>query len=124
MALTAATLLAAFAPNVFWLWVAAIGIGIFVGPNQSASRSLMARFVPERQSTEFFGFFAFSGKITAFAGPLVLGLVTEAMGSQRAGVATVVPFFVVGAVLLLTVNEERGIAASTESLDDAELPSE
>lgn len=124
VALTAATLLAAFAPNVVWLWVAAIGIGIFVGPNQSASRSLMARFVPERQSTEFFGFFAFSGKITAFAGPLVLGLVTEAMDSQRAGVATVVPFLVVGAVLLLTVNEERGIAASTESLEDAELPSE
>ena len=108
--LTAATLLAAFASNVTWLWIAAIGIGIFVGPNQSASRSLLARFVPERRSTEFFGFFAFSGKITAFLGPLLFGIATEVMDSQRAGVAPVVPFFVAGAVLLLTVDEKRGIA--------------
>ena len=111
-ALTGATLLAAFAPSVAWLWVAAVAIGVFVGPNQSASRSLLARFVPERHGTEFFGFFAFSGKITAFLGPLLLGLMTEAFDSQRAGVATIVPFFVVGGLLLLTVNEERGIAAS------------
>ena len=113
--LTAATLLAAFASDVTWLWVAAIGIGIFVGPNQSASRSLLARFVPERQSTEFFGFFAFSGKITAFLGPLLFGIATEALDSQRAGVATVVPFFVAGGLLLLTVNEERGVAASRDA---------
>ena len=115
VALTGATLLAAFAPSVTWLWVAAVALGIFVGPNQSASRSMLARFVPERQSTEFFGFFAFSGKITAFLGPLLFGLMTEAFDSQRAGVATVVPFFVVGGLLLLTVNEERGIAASRDA---------
>ena len=109
VALTGCTLLAVFAPSVGWLWVAGIGIGVFVGPNQSASRSLMARFVPVRHTTEFFGFFAFSGKITALAGPLLLGVVTEVTQSQRAGVATVVVFFVVGAALLLGVDEERGV---------------
>lgn len=110
-ALIPATALAALAPSVTWLWVAAFGIGIFVGPNQAASRSLLARFVPEAKATEFFGFFAFSGKITAFAGPLLLGIVTELFDSQRAGVATVLIFFVVGAALLLPLNERRGIAA-------------
>ncbi len=111
-ALTAMTALAATAPSRSWFWVAGIGIGVFVGPNQSASRSLMARFVPRRHQNEFFGFFAFSGKITAFLGPALLGAATDWFDSQRAGVATVLTFFVLGALLLLSVHERRGIEAA------------
>jgi UMF1 family MFS transporter len=114
-ALSVATAIAVWAPGRLWLWVAAILIGLFVGPNQSASRSLMGRFVPERHQAEFFGFFAFSGKVTSFLGPLVLGIVAEAFGSQRAGVATVVGFFVVGGLVLASVNERRGIEAAREA---------
>jgi UMF1 family MFS transporter len=92
-------------------------IGIFVGPNQSASRSLMARFVPERHQAEFFGFFQLSGKVTSFLGPLALGLAATAFQSQRAGVATVIVFFVVGGAILLTVDERKGMAAAQR--DDA-----
>jgi UMF1 family MFS transporter len=112
VALSIATALAVWAPTRSWFWAAGILIGIFVGPNQSASRSLMARFVPENRQAEFFGFFAFSGKVTSFAGPLVLGAVTSIFRSQRAGVATVVVFFAVGGLLLLTVDERRGIEAA------------
>jgi UMF1 family MFS transporter len=108
-ALGAATLLAVWAPNRAWFWVAGILIGIFAGPNQSASRSLMARFAPRGHENEFFGFFAFSGRLTAFAGPLLLGLATQLFHSQRAGVATVLLFFVLGGGLLLRVDEQRGI---------------
>ena len=38
--------------NIFW--VAAVIIGIFSGPNQAASRSLMGRFSPESKKNEFF----------------------------------------------------------------------
>lgn len=110
--LFAATLLAVVAPNKVWLWVAGIVIGIFVGPNQAVSRSLMARFVPRDAQNEFFGFFAFSGKLTAFVGPLLLGLVTQWSGSQRAGVSVVLLLFAVGLVLLATVDEEEGIAVA------------
>ena len=109
IALTVCSLLAVWAPSVGWLWLAGLILGLFVGPNQSASRTLMSRFVPERHSAAFFGLFAFSGKITTFAGPLLLGIVTQATGSQRLGVATVVGFFVAGGLLLLTVDEQRGI---------------
>jgi len=115
VALSAATLLAVWAPTRGWFWAAGILIGIFVGPNQSASRSLLSRFVPERKQAEFFGFFALSGKVTSFMGPILLGTVTVATGSQRAGVATVVMFFVVGGALLATVDEQRGIEAARES---------
>ena len=111
-ALLACTVLAVLAPSKTWLWAAGIGIGIFAGPNQSASRSLMAKFTPDAHCSEFFGLFAFSGKITAFAGPILLGLATAWAGDQRVGVATVMVFFVVGALLLLAVDEKQGIAAS------------
>jgi UMF1 family MFS transporter len=112
VALSVATTLAVWAPTKTWLWIAGILIGLFVGPNQSASRSLMGRFVPEKHQAEFFGFFAFSGKITSFLGPILLGSATAMFASQRAGVATVLLFFVVGGGLLLTVNERAGIAAA------------
>jgi UMF1 family MFS transporter len=114
VALSIATLIAVWAPDRTWLWVGGVLIGLFVGPNQSASRSLMGRFVPERHQAEFFGFFQFSGKATSFLGPLLLGAASLAFDSQRAGVATVLVFFLVGGVLLALVDEPRGIAAARE----------
>ena len=112
VALSIATLIAVWAPTRTWLWVGGILIGLFVGPNQSASRSLMGRFVPERHQAEFFGFFQFSGKATSFLGPLLLGAAALAFDSQRAGVATVLVFFLVGGVLLALVDERGGIAVA------------
>ena len=109
--LTLATTIAALAPNRTWFWVAGIGVGFFLGPNQSASRSLMGRFVPKAHESEFFGFFALSGKVTSFLGPLILGLLSDAY-SQRVGVGSIVLFFVVGGLLLWRVDERAGIAAA------------
>ena len=114
VALVVATSIAVVAPNRTWLWVAGITIGIFAGPNQAASRSLMGRFTPDKREAEFFGFFAFSGKLASFFGPLLLGAATQAFGSQRYGVATVIGFLVLGALILLSVNEPRGMAAARE----------
>ncbi|HET9386218.1 MAG TPA: MFS transporter [Gemmatimonadales bacterium] len=108
-ALAAATALAVWAPTRGWFWVSGILIGVFAGPNQSASRSLMARFAPRGNENEFFGFFAFSGRLTAFAGPALLGVATQLFQSQRAGVATILSFFLIGGGLLLLVDEGRGI---------------
>jgi UMF1 family MFS transporter len=109
--LIAATLMALFATERTWLWAAGILIGAFVGPNQSASRSLLGRFAPPEMENEFFGFFAFSGKLTAFLGPLLFGILTEIFASQRAGVAVVTVLLAVGLLLLTRVDEQAGIAA-------------
>jgi MFS transporter, UMF1 family len=110
--LIAATLLAVLAPSRAWFWAAAVAVGIFVGPNQAASRSLMGRFVPPDKENEFFGFFAFSGKLTAFVGPFLLGVGTELFASQRAGVAVVLALFVAGLLLLRRVDEREGMEAA------------
>ncbi len=111
VALSVAVTIAAVAPSKLWLWVAAIVIGLFLGPNQSASRSLMGRFTPESHKSEFFGFYAFSGKATAFAGPLILGQLAVQAG-QRVALSSIIAFFVLGGLLLLGVDEATGERAA------------
>ena len=113
--LVLATLLAVVAPNKTLFWVAGVMVGIFAGPNQSASRSLLGRFVPDASENEFFGFFAFSGKATAFVGPFLLGVLTDVSGSQRVGVATVLALLVAGLLLLRRVDEAEGIRSAARA---------
>ena len=110
-ALAVATVIGALAPSREWFWVSAILVGIFAGPNQSASRSLMARFVPAKHESEFFGFFAFSGKVTSFLGPALLGVLSDVY-NQRVGVASLLVFFLVGGLILWRVDEREGMAAA------------
>ncbi len=88
-----------------WFWALALPLGLFVGPAQAASRSFMARLAPPHMRAEMFGLFAFSGKATAFLGPLFLAWATLAFDSQRAGMATIIVFLVVGFVLLLPLRD-------------------
>lgn len=107
--LIAAVVIAVLAPSRFWLWVGGLAVGVFAGPNQSASRSLLGRFVPPDKENEFFGFFAFSGKATAFLGPLLFGQATLLFHSQRAGVSTVLIFLAIGYAVLQMVDEKEGV---------------
>lgn len=88
-------------------WVFGLPLGIFVGPAQSASRSLMAHMAPPALRNEMFGLFALSGKVTAFLGPAVLAWATAAAGNQRAGMATILVFLAAGLLLLRNVPDVR-----------------
>ena len=92
-----------FVEGKLLFWVFALPLGLFFGPAQTASRSLMARMAPPEMATEMFGLFALSGKVTAFIGPLLVGTVTAIMDSQRWGMSTVAILLVIGAAILLTV---------------------
>lgn len=89
------------------LWIFGMALGIFVGPAQAASRSLMSRLAPQGQEAELFGLYACAGKATAFLGPLVLAFATDIFESQRVGMATILIFFVVGVLFLIGVEEPR-----------------
>ncbi len=83
-----------------WFYILAAAVGLFIGPAQSASRSLMARLAEPEERTEMFGLYALSGRATAFLGPLLVGWVTLAFDNQRAGMATIIVFFLLGFLLL------------------------
>jgi UMF1 family MFS transporter len=107
LGLIVAAIVGVTAENSAWIWVVGVVVGIFSGPNQAASRSLMGRYVPPGMANEFYGFFAFSGKLSAFIGPSMLALVTDVSESQRAGMAVVIVLFAIGLALLLGVREPR-----------------
>lgn len=94
-----------------WFYVLGCGIGVFIGPAQTASRSYFARIVPPHLAAEFFGLYALSGKATAFLGPALVGWVTFWAGSQRAGMATILLFFAIGFVLLWPLADPQKEAA-------------
>lgn len=94
-------------PEQFYLTFAVL-IGLAAGPLQASSRSLLARMAPPDRITEFFGLFAFSGKVTSFAAPLAIAAVTQAADSQRLGIAVVLIFLLAGGAIMLSVRETRG----------------
>jgi UMF1 family MFS transporter len=54
---------------------------------------------------EMFGLFALSGRVTAFIGPLLVGVVATVANSQRVGMGVIVLLFVVGLALMLPLEE-------------------
>jgi UMF1 family MFS transporter len=86
-------------------------IGLVVGPLQAASRTLLVRLAPADRLTQFFGLFALSAKVTSFAGPFLVAVVTSATASQKAGISVLLGFFLVGAFLLTRVQVNAGNGA-------------
>jgi len=81
----------------------AIVVGLVSAPVQSSSRSLLARLAPRDKITQYFGLFAFSGKVTAFLAPLAVALVTTVTQSQRLGMSAIALFLMAGIALMLPV---------------------
>ncbi|MCS6932959.1 MAG: MFS transporter [Acetobacteraceae bacterium] len=91
-------------------WALALSLGLFIGPAQAASRTLMARLAPPGEIGAQFGLFALSGRITGFVGPFVLAGVTAATGSQHAGMAVILLFLGAGAAILALVEEPARVS--------------
>ncbi len=109
----AALVLAFFIETRAGFWVVANLVGLALGSSQSAGRALVGQFSPPARSAEFFGLWGLAGKLAAVIGPLVYGLVTFLThGNHRMALLSTAGFFIVGLLLLLTVNERRGRAAA------------
>lgn len=89
--------------NLFWL--TAPMLGLFVGPVQAASRTFLARLAKPKEITRMYGLYSFTGKITSFLGPLLVGIFTSFFDSQRLGMAVLLPFFIVGGGILFLVKD-------------------
>lgn len=99
----------AFMTQVWEFYLLAGSIGLVQGGVQSLSRSLYARLVPAGRSAEFFGFYNMLGKFAAILGPVLMGWVGVLTGSPRLSILSVLMLFLLGAVLLLRVDLQRGM---------------
>ena len=95
--------------SVRWFVILALGLGVFVGPAQAASRSLMAHLAPAEGRNAHFGLFALSGRVTGFLGPAALGAVTAITHSQRAGMVVILVLLGVGGGLLASLRLPAGL---------------
>ncbi|UFH58472.1 MFS transporter [Sulfurovum mangrovi] len=101
------TLWAAVMEEVHEFYLLAVMIALAQGGIQALSRSYYARMIPDAYAAEFFGFYNFLGKTAAILGPLLIGTVALFTESSRAGIISVVLFFIVGGIMLLRVDEKK-----------------
>lgn len=93
--------------EVFW-WAAALA-GVCMGSSQSTGRAMAGLFIPAHRLAEFFGLWTFAIRLASIVGPLGYGLITWLTdGNQRLAIASTTVLFVLGGLLLLPVNVQRG----------------
>ena len=86
--------------NKFLFWFLGISLGFFIGSIQSSSRTALITISNNKELNKMFGLYAVSGKITNFLGPMLVASFTLYFESQRAGMASILIFLIVGLVLL------------------------
>ena len=87
-------------------FVSVMVVSIFLGTIQSASRVMMSNLLKDNNLGKGFGLFAFSGRITSFIGPLLVGTMTFFF-SQRIGLLSCSLLFIIGFILMLKVEDVK-----------------
>lgn len=94
-------------------WIAANLIGVSIGSSYSVGRALVGQFSPPDRAGEFFGLWGLAMKTAAIIGPISYGLITYfSGGNHRMAIGSTAVFFIVGLIMLTTVNERRGREAA------------
>ncbi len=97
-------------------WALGLLMCLFVGPAQSASRSLLARLIPEGFSGEIFGLYATTGRAVSFLSPLMFSLAiglgmrvsaSSEASAQHWGILGVVAVLALGLAAVLPVKARR-----------------
>ena len=97
-------------PSTFW--VLGLLMTVFVGPAQAASRSFLARLIPEGKNGEIFGLYATTGRVVSFLSPAAFGVfiaigaaVTGQENTQYWGILGIVLILAAGFAVMLPVKE-------------------
>ena len=93
-------------------WVLGLLMTVFVGPAQAASRSFLARLIPEGKNGEIFGLYATTGRVVSFMSPVAFGVfiaigaaVTGEENTQYWGILGIVLILAAGFAVMLPVKE-------------------
>ena len=99
-------------------YILAGAVGMIQGGTQGLSRSMFASMIPRHRSSEFFAFFGVFERYAGVLGPAIFA-VMAGLGTSRTAILTLIPFFVIGMLLLLKVNVAAGRREAAAS--EAEL---
>jgi UMF1 family MFS transporter len=121
--------LAALSTSKEMFWWAAVLAGVCMGSSQSTGRAMAALFIPSHRLAEFFGLWAFAIRLASILGPMGFGLIAWLTdGNQRLAIAATTSLFLLGWLLLMPVNVQRGQllamqASKRQSIDHPSLTS-
>jgi MFS transporter, UMF1 family len=102
---------AAQGPLLFWL--AANLAGLCMGASQSAGRAIVGLLAPSTRLAEFFGLWGQAVKLASILGPMTYGLTSWLSGGDhRLAMLITGSYFVIGLLILASVDLERGRRAA------------
>ena len=102
---------AAEGPPLFWL--AANIAGLCMGASQSAGRAIVGLLAPPTRLAEFFGLWGQAVKLSSILGPMTYGLTNWLSGGDhRLAILITGSYFVLGLLLLASVDLKRGRRAA------------
>lgn len=91
-------------------WTLGLAMTAFVGPAQAASRSFLARVIPEGHSGEIFGLYATTGRVVSFLSPAAFALfiwlgavITGDDNTQYWGILGIAVVLIAGLAVLIPV---------------------
>ncbi|QPC46164.1 MFS transporter [Mangrovibacillus cuniculi] len=108
--LVVALTLAVFAVETWMFWIAGSLFGVSLGSLWVTTRTLIIQLSPEEKRGQFFGLFAFSGKVSAIIGPVVYGSITLLFSeygtiASRMALGSLLLFAIVGILIQRKVNQ-------------------
>ena len=103
-------LVAIITPYKMIFWIVGVGLGLFVGPVQSASRTYLSLTASDKHKGGLFGLYMVSGKLTSCMGPFLSGWLVMMSGNERYGMAVVLLLIALGFVLLPSKDVTRIIS--------------
>ena len=111
--------LAAMSTSKEMFWWAAVLAGICMGSSQSTGRAMAALLIPSNRLAEFFGLWAFAIRLASILGPMGYGFITWLTnGNQRLAIAATTILFLLGWLLLMPVNLQRGQRLATQTSNE------
>lgn len=97
--LFAALLIATFAVNEAMFWAAGSMFGIALGSMWVTTRTYIVELTPVEKRGQFFGLFAFSGKVSSIIGPFLYGTITLVF----ADFGNLASRLAIGSLMILTI---------------------
>ena len=97
-----------YTPNAFY--IVACSVGLVMGGVQSLSRSTYSKLLPETEDhASYFSFYDVCEKIGIVIGMFSFGAIEGITGGMRNSILSLIVFFIVGFVILLTIPKTKNV---------------
>jgi len=104
------------ADNLPLFLLLAVAIGVVLGGTQALSRSFYSQLIPRGREAEYFSLYQACERGTSWIGTLIFGLVHQWTDSYRPALLALMVLFVLGILLLVRVDPQRGIREAGNEL--------